>query len=317
MKAAVLERFGQPLRLMDVPEPSIAEGEVLVQVNACGLCRSDLHLIGGVPPIRLPRILGHEIAGNVPGIGDVLVLTNWGCGHCRFCLRGEAALCPLGEEAGWTQDGGYAEYVRVPDPRFVLPLDGLDPVLAAPLGDAGITPYRAVNKLRPWLESGCSVLIIGAGGLGQFAIQYLRLMTKCEIVVMDTRSSQIDRALALGAVRALSPAHVSKEQFRAVLDFVGTTETLSLAAGAVERDGIVVLVGEEGGQISFGHSIVPMEATFRTSISGSREDALEVLSLARQGHLTWDVEQVPLARVNEAIDRLRRGDALRRFVVIP
>jgi propanol-preferring alcohol dehydrogenase len=317
MKAAVLERFGHPLRVTDVPEPSASDGEVIVRVKACGLCRSDLHLIDGALPIALPRILGHEIAGEAPGIGDVLVLTNWGCGDCQFCIRGEAALCPLGVEAGWTEDGGYAEFVRVPDRRFILPLEGLDPVAAAPLGDAGITPFRAVNKLRPWLESSCSVLIIGAGGLGQFAIQYVRLLAECEVVVVDTNPAQIVRALALGADRAFSPAEVSKEQFRAVLDLVGTKESLSLAAGAVERDGVVVLVGEEGGQVSFGHSVVPMEATFRTSISGSRDDALQVLSLARQGRLTWDVEPIPLPRINEAIDRLRQGDARRRFVVIP
>jgi propanol-preferring alcohol dehydrogenase len=312
----VLERFASPMRIADVPEPVAGHGEVLVQVRACGLCRSDLHLIDGAWPIPLPRILGHEITGTVQG-GDVLVLSNWGCGQCRFCRRGEAALCPTGEEAGWTQDGGYAEYVRVPHPRYLLPLGGLDPILAAPLADAGITPYRALKKARPWLERGTSVLIIGAGGLGQFAIQYALLLTEADVVVVDTNPSKIARALELGASEARMPDQISEQRFQAVVDFVGTPETLSLAARVVDRDGVVVLVGEEAGVVSFGHSVIPMEAAFRTSISGSLDDARAVLDLARRGRVTWDIDTVPLGRINEAVERLRRGDVRGRFVITP
>ena len=144
MRAAVLREFGAPLVLEERPEPVARGDEVVVRVRGAGVCRSDLHIVdGGYPQIPLPLVPGHEIAGEVAGIGDVLVHAAWGCGQCSFCRGGNEQLCSLAAEAGWGRDGGYADAVLVPSPRYLLPLDGIDPATAAPLADAGLTPFRA------------------------------------------------------------------------------------------------------------------------------------------------------------------------------
>jgi len=119
MKVAVLAAFGTPLQVEERPTPQPQKGQVLVRVRGAGVCHTDLHIIDGAyPHLPLPRVLGHEIAGTVEGFGDVLVYASWGEGTCAFCQRGEEQLCPAATEAGWVHDGGYAEYVLVPSPRF-------------------------------------------------------------------------------------------------------------------------------------------------------------------------------------------------------
>ncbi len=145
-----------------------------------------------------------------------------------------------------------------------------------------------------------------------------RLFTDARVVVMDTDARKVVRALDLGADEVSDAADaLEEESFRAILDFVGTDDSLAMAARVVERNGVVVQDGEGGGVVSFGHSVAPLEATFRTSISGSREDAIQVLDLARSGQITWEVESVPLQQINDAIARLRRGDVISRLVIVP
>ena len=316
MRAAVLRAFGSPLELEERPEPTPRGDEVLVRVRGAGVCRSDLHIADGrYPELPLPLVLGHEIAGEADG-GDVLVSAAWGCGECSFCRRGDDQLCARAAEAGWLRDGGYAELVLVPSRRYLLPLDGLDPVRAAPLADAGVTPYRTVRRVSDALGAGETALVIGAGGLGQFAVQYLRLLTGARVIVVDLEEEKRRRALELGADEALPPDELDRPA-RVVLDFVGSDETLALAAQAVERTGVVVLVGESGGSLPFAFGRVPYEATFTTSTWGSRADLAAVLDLARRGELEWHVESLPLELANDAHERLRRGDVLGRLVLTP
>src|SRR5437667_199168 len=133
------------------------------------------------------------------------VHTPWGCGECRFCRRSEEMICPGAREAGIFQDGGYAEYVRVPARRYLYPIGDLDPVEAAPLGCGGLTPYRAVKHARAWLGPGSRALVLGAGGLGQFGIQYLRLLTGATVHAGDPSAQKRERALELGAEEASAP----------------------------------------------------------------------------------------------------------------
>src|SRR6266516_1070593 len=146
--------------------PAAGRPRRVVWVLAAGVCHSDLHMIDGAIGGPLSRVLGHEIAGHVEGIGEVLVYPCWADGTCEYCRRGLEQLCPAAASPGWTVDGGFAEQVLVPHPRFLLPLGDLDPVRAAPLADAGVTPYRAVRRALPWLTEGATALVIGAGGLG-------------------------------------------------------------------------------------------------------------------------------------------------------
>src|SRR5437870_7506592 len=186
MRAVVLRSFNAPLELEEREAPAPRhEDERVVRVLACGVCHSDLHVVENFFGTELPIVLGHEIVAHDDELGNVLVYTPWGCGECRFCRRSEEMICPDAREAGMFQDGGYADYVRVPARRYLYPIGDLDPVEAAPLGCGGLTPYRAVKHARTWLGPGSRALVLGAGGLGQFGIQYLRLLTDAAVHVGD------------------------------------------------------------------------------------------------------------------------------------
>ena len=319
MNAAVLRRVGVPLRLEDRPLPQPRGEEVLVRVRGAGVCHSDLHMIDGlIPGLPLPRVLGHEIAGVAEGLGAVLVYASWGDGTCRWCRRGEEQLCARAAEPGWVRDGGYAEALVVPSKRYLLPLGDLDPVRAAPLADAGVTAYRAVRRLQPWLAGDGTAVVLGAGGLGQFAIQLLRHAGDARVVAVDPDQAKRDQARLLGADQtAASGADLEPGAAVAVLDLVGSDATLAEAARLVRPTGVVMVVGEAGGRLPFGFGAVPNEAHLTTSLWGSYRDLVAVVELARAGTLRWEVEALPLHRVNEALERLRHGRVRGRLVLTP
>ena len=319
MNAAVLQRVGVPLRLEDRPLPQPRGEEVLVRVRGAGVCHSDLHMIDGlIPGLPLPRVLGHEIAGVAEGLGAVLVYASWGDGTCRWCRRGEEQLCARAAEPGWVRDGGYAEALVVPSKRYLLPLGDLDPVRAAPLADAGVTAYRAVRRLQPWLAGDGTAVVLGAGGLGQFAIQFLRHAGDARVVAVDPDQAKRDQARLLGADQtAAAGADLEPGAAVAVLDLVGSDATLAEAARLVRPTGVVMVVGEAGGRLPFGFGAVPNEAHLTTSVWGSYRDLVAVVELARAGTLRWEVEALPLHRVNEALERLRHGRVRGRLVLTP
>jgi propanol-preferring alcohol dehydrogenase len=229
---------------------------------------------------------------------------------------GDEQLCPRAEEAGWARDGGYAEYVLVPSRRYLLPLQGLDPVRAAPLADAGLTPFRAVRRIASRLSDGDRAVVIGIGGLGQFGLQYLRRLTPASVVAVDRDLGKLSMAKALGCTEALPPDGLDGEA-AAVLDFVGSNESLALAARVVRRGGTVLQIGEAGGRLSVGLGRFPHEATYTSSIWGSLAELREVLDLARRGEVRCTVEALPLSEAAQAFDRLRSGDVRGRLVLVP
>lgn len=316
MRAAVLYSPGQPLVFEERNDLRPVGSQRVVRVAGAGVCHSDLYMIDGAIGGPLPRVLGHEIAGHVEGAGDVLVYPCWSDGTCGYCRRGLEQLCPAAAEPGWAVDGGFADQLLVPHPRFLLPLGGLDPVRAAPLADAGVTPYRAVRRALPWLTAGATALVIGAGGLGQFAIQYLRLLSAATVVAVDPSEAKRRRAIDLGAHHAVAAAD-GLPTAEAVFDLVGSDATLDQAVEHVLPTGVVMVVGEAGGRIPFGFSLVPYEAHLTSSVWGSYQDLQAVLGIAQRGELTWDVEPVPLARANDALSRLRNGEVTGRFVLTP
>jgi propanol-preferring alcohol dehydrogenase len=317
VRAVVLPAFKAPLELEERPVPQPSDGQVLVRVLACGVCHSDLHVVEGYfSSSPLPLVLGHEIAGELPDGRRVLVYTPWGCGECRFCQATEEMICPDGREAGMFQDGGYAEYVLVPAQRYIYPIGDLDPVTAAPLGCGGLTAYRAVINARPWLGKGSRALVLGAGGLGQFGIQLVRLLTDGSVVAGDPSGAKRERAVELGAEAAADPAEL-EGPFDAVLDFVGSEETLRRAAQLVDRKGAVIVIGLFGGRIPFGLGAVPHEARFFSSIWGSRDQLAELIALAQREPLEYTVEALPLEQAQQAHDRLRAGQARGRLVLVP
>jgi propanol-preferring alcohol dehydrogenase len=317
MRAAVLTSFGQPLQLVDRPDPSASGEQVVVRVRACGVCGSDVHLSDGKLGQRdLPLVLGHEIAGDAEGLGSVLVYGMWGCGSCTWCQRQEYQFCARAVSPGFERDGGYAEALVVPSPRFLVPLFGLDPVRAAPLADAGVTSYRAVRRATAGLDDGAPVLVIGAGGLGQFAVQWLRCLTTARVLVLDLDEQKLQRAVDLGADEVFRSAeHI--RPVRAVIDLVGTDGTLATGARLVEAGGSLVLVGEAGGSLRFRIGCVPWETSFTTSIWGSIADLRDVVDHVRAGAIEWNVETMPLDDAEEALHRLRTGQADGRLVLVP
>jgi alcohol dehydrogenase, propanol-preferring len=331
---------GAPLRLEELPVPEPTGTQVRLRVAGCGVCHTDLHLAASDRlRITRPVTLGHEVAGWVDGWGDgaatglrrarlgagdaAIVFGGWGCGACRECAMGQEQRCPRGESPGFQHDGGYAEHVLVPHPRHLVALRDLDPVEAAPLADAGVTPYRAVARATPWLTPGARVLLIGFGGLGQFALQYLRRLRELTVAVREIDADKLSLAAEAGADVGLlegdetlvslglgGPADV-------VFDFVGTDDTLDYAARNVAPGGLLSLVGEAGGTLPFGFDRLPVETWVTTTAWGSVADLREVVRLARRGRLRWSVERVPLRDAEDAHRRLAAGKVRGRLVLVP
>jgi len=323
---------GDGLRIEDVPQPTVGPGDVLVEVAACGVCHSDLHVMDGDLPIVEPRVLGHEVAGTVVEIGagvdlatgtDVAVFGGWGCRDCDTCARGRDQLCNLSNWLGIGHDGGYAEYVRVPTPDYCLPLEGLAPVEAAPLTDAALTPYRALRKAD--VGPGDTAALIGIGGLGEFGVQLARSWG-CHVVAVDREPGKLDRATELGADATVeAPGAVPRDvkaaadgPVDAVVDFVGVDETLQWASNVLGVDGHLVLAGIGGGTLDFSwNPLVGSEVTYRTVQWGTPAELRDVLELARQGRIEADVRPVDLEALPETFERLRAGDVEGRAVVGP
>jgi len=319
MRAVVLGGVGEGLEMVDAhPEPVVGDGETIIDVTACGVCGSDLHVVDGDFPSRLPMILGHEVTGIHERLGPVMVYAPWGCRSCTQCEAGLEQICPDATEAGLFTDGGYAERMRIPGESYLSVLEGLDPVAAAPLACGGLTAYRAVmhglDLLRDRGEAG-RALVIGAGGLGQYAIRYLRLLTDTTVVAVDLDPAKQGTALEVGAHEAFGPDD-GIGTADVVLDFLGAESTMVLAAEAVRRQGLVAVVGLYGGRIPFGLGAVPHEARFMSSFWGSRAQLDDLLDLARsEPSIVQPVETLPLVDAQLAHDRLRRGDLKGRLVL--
>jgi alcohol dehydrogenase, propanol-preferring len=342
MRAVQLVRWQSEPELREVDVPEVGPGEVLVKVAAAGLCHSDLHVIDwpeGTLAWELPFTLGHENAGTVAALGPgatgfaegeaVLVYGPWGCGTCVRCVRGEENLCPhgagRGRGCGLGFDGGLAEYVVVPSPRLLVPIGDLDPVHTAPLTDAALTPYHAIKSELSRLHPGSSAVVIGVGGLGHIAVQLLRELSPARIVAVDVREVARDVALRAGADAALDAHDLSAAEVRAearggaslVLDFVGSDETLGLAASVLESGGLVSVVGYGGGTFPMEFGAAPLEWSLKKPTWGTLPELHEVVALARRGVLEIEVERFGLEGAVEGYRRLRSGDVVGRAVVVP
>ena len=338
MKATRFNGVGKPLTIEELPEPEVGPTGVLVRISGAGVCHSDLHVIDGeVGTRQKPITLGHENAGIVEAVGSevkdvavgdgVAVFGAWGCGGCRFCEQGEENLCQNPVYPGIMVDGGWAEKLYVPHSRNLVKLNGLDPVVAAPLTDAALTPYRAVKKTLSKLAPGRTLAIIGVGGLGHMALQIAQaLAPSARLIAIDLSDEKLAMAKELGAdvvinaggdVGAEVKAATDGMGADAVIDFVGADATLKSAAASVAVAGKIVVVGIAGGTLPFTFWEIPLEVEVTTSIWGNRQELKEVLELARLGHITPHIERQPLEAINDVVARLHAGEIKGRVVLTP
>ncbi len=345
MEALRLTAWGRDAELQDVPQPDPGPGQVLVRIGGAGACHSDLHLmhdfVEGVVPWGPPFTVGHENAGWVeatgPGVegleigSPVAVFGPWGCGRCHRCRLGAENYCERQAElpaagGGLGFDGGMAPFMLVPRDRWVVPLGDLDPVLAAPLTDAGLTPYHAIKRSLPLLGAGSTAVVIGAGGLGHMAVQLLSVLSPATIVVVDQRASAMERALELGAHHAVLPGPDAAQEVMehshgrgadATIDLVGVDATLALGAAVTRSAGHLTIVGIGGGTLPVSFFSLPYEVSVATTYWGTLPELMEVLDLAAAGRIHADVVRFPLDRAPEAYEAMRAGQLSGRAVIVP
>ena len=318
--------------VQDIAVPKTGAGEVLVKVAGAGLCHSDCMISKSFAGFGRPEgmTIGHEVAGWRADTGaPVIVHAEWGCGTCALCRRGAERFCAAiapSRGAGQGFDGGMAEYIVAPERTLVALPDTVDPRDAGPLDDAALTPYHAIRTSMPWLEPGNVVVVIGAGGLGHLAIQLLRAMTAATIVAVERDEKRRDFAGRLGADIVLDPADDVAARVKAmgiegaslVLDFVGSDDTLALAAGCAARLGKIVCVGAAIGSYPFSMITVPFECIVQTTYSGEAWELAHVVDLAAAGKLTVEATHIGLDDVPEQLDVLDKGThGVGRLIAIP
>jgi propanol-preferring alcohol dehydrogenase len=335
MKAAVLHELKKPLAMEEVERPSPGETEVLIQVEASGVCHSDLHIIegdwkqfGGIT--KIPLIPGHEIAGRVVEVGSAVrdlkvgdrvgvPWIYWTCGECEFCREGNENLCSKQKITGLTVDGGYAEYIKAPATHATRIPDSVSSTQAAPLLCAGVTVYRAIKQAE--VKAGQRLAVFGVGGLGHLAIQIGKHLG-AEVTAVDLADDKLALAASLGATRTLNATstNVVKELRRAgrmhvALVTSGSKAAYDTAFPCVRPTGRLMVVGLPP-EISFPPIMMAAgEIRVQASAVGTRQDLTEVLDMAAAGKLHCQVAARPLAEVNAIMDEMRAGKISGRVVL--
>jgi propanol-preferring alcohol dehydrogenase len=243
----------------------------------------------------------------------------------NYCVNWEA-LEGFGGGLGF--DGGMAEYMLLPSSRFLVPLENLHPIQAAPLSDAALTPYHAIKRALPVLTAGSTVVMLGIGGLGHMAIQLLRILCPARIIACDVDSAKLDQAKHLGADHAISSKNVESaaEEIKKitgprgaalVLDCVGVQATVDLGTRLLARNSVWTIVGLGGGHHDFHHGSTPYGSIMGIPYWGSRVELMEVIAMARDGRISAEISEFPLERAVEVYDKLKAGQIKGRAVLIP
>ena len=334
MKAAVVERFGAPLVVREVPVPTPGPGQALVEISATGVCHTDLHAADGDWPVKptLPFIPGHEGAGVVAALGPGVTHLKEGdrvgiawlhsaCGHCDFCLSGWETLCLEQKNSGYSVNGSFAQYaVGQADYLGRIPKD-LSFVDAAPILCAGVTTYKGLKETNA--RPGEWVVISGVGGLGHVAIQYAKAMG-LHVAAVDLGPEKMALARKLGAEISIDaktqdpPTEIQKQIGGAQGVLVTAVSTLAFkqAFGMLRRGGTCVLVGLPPGDFPISiFDMVLNRYTIRGSIVGTRLDLEEALAFAAEGKVRATIETLALESINDVFKRLRTGQVNGRVVL--
>jgi propanol-preferring alcohol dehydrogenase len=313
----VLDRPGAALREAELPPPVPGPGQVLVAVDACGVCRTDLHVVDGeLPDAKLPLVPGHQVVGRVQEAGMRLAADDrvgipwlgWTCGECRYCLSGRENLCDKARFTGYQLDGGYAELVTA-DERYCFPVpEAYDDLQAAPLLCAGLIGYRSLRLAGEAERLG----LYGFGASAHIVAQVAR--HEGRRVFAFTRAGDTDTqafALSLGAVWAGDASQRPPEELDAAIIFAPVGELVPVALAAVAKGGSVVCAGIHMSDIpSFPYELLWGERVVRSVANLTRRDGEELLALAPQVPVRTEVEAFPLEQANEALARLRSGGVL-------
>jgi alcohol dehydrogenase len=341
-----LVAYGQPLceTVVDCPAPH--GSEVLVRIERCGVCHSDLHLqdgyfsLGGDKKLdvtatrALPFTLGHEIAGVIEAAGPdaagaavgrrVAVFPWIGCGACAACLGGEENLCASPRHLGVAVDGGFASHVLVPHPRYLLDYTPLSADFAGPLMCSGLTAYAALKRLTNRPERG-PVLLVGLGGVGMMGLAITRTLFRTPPIVADIDAEKRNAALSAGAAQAYDPSDPQARKaimtatggLLAICDFVGSDKSLQFATGLLARGGKVVVTGLLGGNFSIATAMFAIKAmTIEGTLTGTLAEARELLDLARAKKIApIPTRNRPFTEAQVALDDLRAGRVVGRTVL--
>jgi alcohol dehydrogenase, propanol-preferring len=327
MRAMVLDAPGTPLRPADLPVPEVGPGDVLVRVSACGVCRTDLHILDGeLTEPRLPLVPGHQIVGTVeeagpeveglaPGDRVGIPWLGWTCGACRYCRSGRENLCDRARFTGYDRDGGFAEHAAA-DARFCFPLPPGHPDLqAAPLLCAGLIGYRAYRMAGDGERLG----VYGFGAAAHIVTQVA--VHQGRRVFAFVRSGDDDAAafaMELGAEWAGPSAERPPEELDAALIFAPAGELVPAALAAVAKGGVVVCGGIHMSDVpSFPYSILWGERVVRSVANLTRRDGLDFLALAPAIPIRTSVRPYPLELANRALEDLRAGGIRGQNVVVP
>ncbi|MCY0879600.1 MAG: NAD(P)-dependent alcohol dehydrogenase [Firmicutes bacterium] len=343
MKAGRIHTYHEPLLIEEIDEPRIeSPTDVIVKIAGAGVCRTDLHILDGIwrealGDPSLPYTIGHENAGWIEEVGTaarhlkkgtpVILHPLMTCGLCPACRSGRDMYCEQGRFPGLDgTNGGYAEYLKT-SVRAVVPLaPGTDPALLAPFADAGITAYHAVKRLVPLTAPGVSIVVLGIGGLGHFALQLLRALTPATVIAVDAEPSRLAWAEELGAhagvlagsdngvsgVRRLCPQGAD-----IVLDFVGESATPEAAVAMLQKGGTYSVVGY-GGQVRVPTlDFVNRELTVMGNLVGTYRELCELMELNRQGLVAISAQQFPLADAPRVLEMLARGEIRGRAILVP
>jgi alcohol dehydrogenase len=332
--------------IADCPEP--VGSEVLIRIERCGVCHSDLHMQDGYFALgdgktldvregrMLPFTLGHEIAGVVErtgpdatsvAIGAKVAVYPWiGCGACAACKVGEENLCNHNRHLGISVDGGFASHVLVPHPRYLIEYAPLSPSFAGALMCSGLTAYSALKRLQAHATRG-PALLVGLGGVGMMGLSIARALFRSPPIVADIDPAKREAALKAGASAAYDPA--DREARRALIkatgggvfaacDFVGSEKSLAFATGALAKGGKVAVTGLLGGNFPLPATMFVLKAmTVEGTLTGTLGEANELMALARAGKLSpLPIEERPLAQAQAALDDLRGGRVTGRVVLV-
>ncbi|MHA7142499.1 NAD(P)-dependent alcohol dehydrogenase [Arthrobacter sp. Sr33] len=339
MRAVRVHRYQEDPLIDDVPEPT-ATGpwDVVVEIGAAGLCRTDLHVIEGqwdaIQHPKLPYILGHENAGWVREVGSAVTNVQPGdtvimhpivtCGLCLACREGQDSHCENSTFPGLNVDGGMAEMMKT-NARSVVKLDpSLRPADIAALADAGLTAYHAVRKAAPLLHPGTHAVVIGSGGLGHIGIQSLKALTSAQITVVDTSEEALELATALGADHTLSQAgdggkllEITGGGAHVVFDFVGEHGTEALGLNVLRNRGSYYTIGYGGAVNIDTIEIISREINIVGNLVGTYLDLVELMTLTAQGQVTLHTQTYDLEDAVQAMHDLDSGRLVGRGILVP